>query len=104
MSIFLINGRLAVINGSRKMRNPPSWQVIFIAVPFKKMPLFSKDLITFITLFHNISLFVSVSTEPSKNPGGGLLLLIKLHPASKRAAEMFSPFLALSKYNFSWNF
>ena len=39
-------------NGLRKLRNPPSWLVIFLAVPFKKVFLFSKDLINLIYFIH----------------------------------------------------
>ena len=59
---LFINGKLALINDLRKFRNPPSWMVIFVVVPLNKIPLLSKDLITFITSF--ISLFVGVIPEP----------------------------------------
>ena len=44
-----------VINGIRKFKNPPSWLVIFVVVPFDEIALFSKDLITFITPFSSLS-------------------------------------------------
>ena len=49
-------------NGLRKLRNLSSWLVITLVVPFNKMPLFFKDLITFVISF--ISLFVRVIPEP----------------------------------------
>ena len=53
----LINGKPAAINGLRKVKNSPSWLVIFLEIS-----LFSKDLITFIISF--ISLSVRVIPEP----------------------------------------
>ena len=53
---FFIAVKLAVINGQRKLRNPPFLLMILLVVSFKKIPLFSKDLITFVISF--ISLFV----------------------------------------------
>ena len=47
LSLF-INGKRAAINDLRKLRNHPSLIVIFVVVPFKKIPLFPKDLTTFI--------------------------------------------------------
>ena len=35
-STFFINGKLAVNYCIRKLRNPPSWLVIFLVVPFNK--------------------------------------------------------------------
>ena len=55
---FFINGKLAVINGLRKLRNSHFWLITFLIVPFNKYRLFSKDLITFMIPF--ISLYVSV--------------------------------------------
>ena len=49
VSAIFINGKPTGINGLRKLRNPPSWLVIFLAVPFNNIPLFSKDLIVFIS-------------------------------------------------------
>ena len=60
-TVFL-NGKPAAVNGLRKLRNRPSWLVIFLVAPFNKIPLLSKDLITFITSF--ISLFVRVIPAP----------------------------------------
>ena len=34
------------------LRKPPSWLVIILLVSFNKIPLFSKELITFYVLFH----------------------------------------------------
>ena len=61
VSTFFINGKAVVINGLRKLRDPPSWLVIFLVVPFSKIPLFPKDLITVTVSF--ISLFVNVIQE-----------------------------------------
>ena len=57
----VITGKPAVINGLRKLKNLPSWLVIFLVVPFYETPLFSKDSILFIISF--ISLFVRVFSE-----------------------------------------
>ena len=62
MTTFFIYGKAAVINDLRTFKNPPSWPVIFLAVPFNKMSPFSKDLITFIISF--VSLSVIVIPEP----------------------------------------
>ena len=61
VSRLLINGKPADINGLRKFKNPPSWIVIFLTVPFNKIPLFSKDFIIFISF---ISLSVRVIPAP----------------------------------------
>ena len=82
MITLFINGKTAVINGWRKLRNLPSWQVIFVVVPFKKF-LFSEDLITFIISF--ISLFVRVITGHVIDEVPFLIFLpIVLSPASRR--------------------
>ena len=60
--MFFINGKPAVINGLRTLRNPPSWLVTFLLVPLNKIYLFSKDVITFIIYF--ISSFFRVIPEP----------------------------------------
>ena len=52
-----------VINGLRKFKIPPSWLVILLVVPFNKLPLFSKDLTTFIISF--TSLFAEVNPAPN---------------------------------------
>ena len=62
VSKLFINGKLAFINGLGNVKNSLSWQVIFLVVPFNKIPLFSKDLITFAMSF--ISLFVRVIPKP----------------------------------------
>ena len=62
MSALFINSKLDVLNGLGKLRNSPYLLVIFVVVPFIKIPLFSKGLIIFITFF--ISLFVRVIPEP----------------------------------------
>ena len=56
------NGRTAIINGVGKLRNTPSWLVIFLVIPFIKFPLLFKDLITFTIFF--ILVFVRVISEP----------------------------------------
>ena len=62
VSTFFINGKPAVINGLRKLKNPPSWLVIGLVARFNKILLLSTDLITFIIPF--TSFFVSVIPEP----------------------------------------
>ena len=42
VSKFFINGKSTEFNGVRKLRNPPTWFVIFLIVPFDNIPLFSK--------------------------------------------------------------
>ena len=42
MNTFFNNSKPTGINGLRKLRNLPSWLVIVLVVPFKKVPLFSK--------------------------------------------------------------
>ena len=60
---LFINGKLAVINDLKKLRRRiPSGLVIFLVVPFNKIPLFTKGLITFIMSF--VSLFFRVIPEP----------------------------------------
>ena len=54
VSTLYINGKPAVINILRKLKNPPPWTVIFLVVPFKKNLLFSKELITFIISFSKL--------------------------------------------------
>ena len=63
VSILFINGRPAVINGLRKMRNPPSGLVMSLLVFLNKILLFSKDLITFTISL--AALFIRVIPEPS---------------------------------------
>ena len=65
MTICFINGKLAVINGLRKLRNPHSWLGIFIVVSFNKIPPFCKNFIIFIISF--ILLYVRVILEPVIN-------------------------------------
>ena len=62
VSTIFNNGRTAIINGVGKLRNPPSWLVIFLVIPFIKFPLLFKDLITFTIFF--ILVFVRVISEP----------------------------------------
>ena len=61
VSTFFINGKLTFIKVPRKLSNPSFWLIIFLLVPFNKIPLFSKELIAFIISF--ISMFVSVIPE-----------------------------------------
>ena len=46
VNTFFINAEPALINGPGKFSNPPSWLIILPVVSFKKIPLFSKDLVT----------------------------------------------------------
>ena len=62
VSKSFINGKRTFIKGPSKLSNLPSWLIIFILVPFNKIPLFSKELVTFIIPF--ISLFARVISEP----------------------------------------
>ena len=62
MSTLFINGKQVVIDGLRKFKNRPSWLVIFLVVPYDKIPLFSKEFVTFITSF--TSLLVRAIPEP----------------------------------------
>ena len=59
---LFINGKPAVINGQRKFKNPLSWLVIFLGLPFNNIPLFSEDLTTLTISF--IYLFFKVIPEP----------------------------------------
>ena len=58
VSTFFINGNQL----SLMVKNPPSWLVIFLVVPFNKITLFSKDLITF--TISVISILVRVIPGP----------------------------------------
>ena len=75
VSNVFINSKAIVINELRKLRNPPSWLVIYLVVSFNKFPLFSKDLITLIISF--MSLLVNVIPKPE------IVLPIALNDASK---------------------
>ena len=48
VSTFLTNGKLAFINGRRKLKNPLFWLIMFLVVLFNKVPLYFKSLITVI--------------------------------------------------------
>ena len=50
-TLLIINGKLAVITALRKLRKPPFRLSISLVVYVNKIPLFSKDLITFIISF-----------------------------------------------------
>ena len=63
VSTVFISAKPTDINGLRKLRNPLSWLVIFVAVSSNSIPLFSKDLITFI--IYIFSLLVNAIPEPS---------------------------------------
>ena len=83
VSTFFINGKPVVINSVRNLKNPPSWPVIFLLVPFIRIPLLSKDLLTFIISF--ILLFVRVIPEPVIDETPFLIVLpIILSPVSAR--------------------
>ena len=51
VSILLINYKPTINDGIRKFKNRPYWLAIFLVVPFDKISLFSRDLITFILSF-----------------------------------------------------
>ena len=51
VSILFINAKAAGINGQEKFKNSPFWQVIFLLVPFNKIPPFAKDLSWFLFIF-----------------------------------------------------
>ena len=55
VSKCFINGKPAVINGLRKLRNPHFRLLIFLVVSFKKIPLFSKNLITLLVISTTVS-------------------------------------------------
>ena len=59
---FFVYGKLVVIIGLSKLRNPPFCRIIFLLVPFNKIPLFSTNLIHLAISF--MSLFVSIIPEP----------------------------------------
>ena len=58
---FFIFGKLVVINGLRKLRNLPFCRIIFLVVPFNKIPLFSRDQINLAISF--MLSFVSIIPE-----------------------------------------
>ena len=62
VSTFYINAKPAVINDLRKLRNSPIWLLLFLVVPFNKIPLFSEKLIILMISF--ILLCVRVIPEP----------------------------------------
>ena len=80
VSRYCINGKAALVNGARKLSNSTSWLLIFLVVPFNKIPLSFKDLITFIIFF--ISLFVSVIP-------GSLNLFLIAEKVSKIVTKVF---------------
>ena len=47
-SAIFINGKHAVINDLKKMKKALFWLILLLVVPFNKIPLFYKYLITFI--------------------------------------------------------
>ena len=73
VSTFFINGKSTLVNKARKLSNTPSWLVVFPVVPFNKILLFYKDLLTYIMSF--ISLFVSIITIPDNNESPLLIFL-----------------------------
>ena len=80
MTTLLINGKPAAIDVLIKFKNPPSWLGILLVVPVNKILLFSRDLIT--------SLSVRAIPEPAIDEIPILISLPnKLSPASTR---MFS--------------
>ena len=86
MSAIFIYYEPTIIDGIRKFKNRPYWLLIFIVVSFNEIPLFSKDLITFIMSF--ISRFVRVIPEPVSDKIPFLIFLsIMLIPASTRMSS-----------------
>ena len=83
--IILNAAKPAVINGLIKLRNPYSWLLIFSG----KIPLFSKDLVTFMISF--ISLFVSVILEPTNKIPFSFFLPRTLTPVSTSRFVMSLP-------------
>ena len=51
---IFIKGKPAVFNGLWKLRNLPSWLVIFLVVPFNRIPVFSVLLNYFHKIFYVI--------------------------------------------------
>ena len=82
---FFVNGKPNVFNGREKLRNPFSSLLMFLVVAFNKVPLFSKDLITFMIYF--ISWFVSVTSELLNKDEDLILILLlpKLYTAPEKA-------------------
>ena len=75
-----------IIDGIRKFKNRPYWLVIFLVISFNEIPLFSKDLISFIISF--ISCFVRVIAEPVTDKIPFLIFSsIMLIPASTRISS-----------------
>ena len=91
VSTFYIYGNPAFNTGLWNLRNLISWLIIFLVVPFNKIPLFSKDLITLITSF--ISLFANVNREP---------LLRILSPTRTRKFSKSFVHLAVSFFIYSF--
>ena len=60
VSAFFINGKATLVYGVINLNSPSFWLLIFLVVPFNKVPLFSKDLITFISF---ALFFASVISE-----------------------------------------
>ena len=58
VSTFYINAKPAVINGLRKLRNSPVWLLLFLLVPFNKIPLFSEKLIILIISFILLCVYI----------------------------------------------
>ena len=99
MSTFFIYYKPNIIDGIRKFKNRPYWQAIFLVVSFNEIPLFSKDLITFIISF--ISWFVRVIPEPVSDKIPLLIFLsIMLIPASTRMSSRIWFFSTCNLYFF----
>ena len=63
VSTLFINYKPTITDGIRKFGNGPYWLAIFLVVPFNEIPLFSKDLITYIISL--LSSFFRVIPEPA---------------------------------------
>ena len=96
---FFINSKSVVINCWRKLKNPPSWQIVIIVISFKKIPLFPNKLIYFIISF--ISLFVSIVLELSEGP---ILCIFFLPNALRSGFTNLSLLSANSETNFFASF
>ena len=90
LSTLFINIKPNFIHRPRKLSNSPSCPTIFPVVSSNKIPLFSKELITFMISF--ISLFVSVIPDPYifESPSNFFLLPRILSPTSTKRFLTFS--------------
>ena len=98
VSTLFINGKPAVIKGLKIFENPPSWLANFLVVPFNKIPLFYKHLITFTISF--ISLLVRVFPELLNYEIHFLIFLpSKLSLASTTLSSIFLARILFDSFN-----